>query len=193
MAVETILSIWQRNLHQIARPYLKNPMEKSRRLLSFRSELIAIDEALAYLASLPNGKQIWILTESRSVIQYLSNWQSWIPSHIDLEGNEIADTLARADACEVQKPSTLLAFLEIFSRTKHQNKPAWIIPLEHHWYQCSSPRGSLAHGFTRQDETILARFRSGHIKSMKFSEGRKNFEICTNCFSEPATPDHILE
>ncbi|GFV74168.1 hypothetical protein TNCV_2848871 [Trichonephila clavipes] len=52
---------------------------------------------------------------------------------------------------------------------------------------CSVFRGSLAHGFTRQDQTLLARFRSGHIKSMKLSEGRKNFEMCTNCSSEPGT------
>ncbi|GFS54941.1 uncharacterized protein TNCV_3576461 [Trichonephila clavipes] len=42
----------------------------------FRSELIAIDEALGSLASLPNGKEIWILSDSRSAIQHLSNWQS---------------------------------------------------------------------------------------------------------------------
>ncbi|GFX61735.1 uncharacterized protein TNCV_2591781 [Trichonephila clavipes] len=69
----------------------------------------------------------------------------------------------------------------------------WITTSEHHWYQCSRPGGSLAQGFTRQDQTLLARFRSGHIKSMKFSEGRKSFEMCTNCSSEPATPAHILE
>ncbi|GFT16338.1 hypothetical protein TNCV_2488891 [Trichonephila clavipes] len=61
---------------------------------------------------------------------------------------EIADTLAKADACEVSEPSPPLTFLEIFSRTKHQNKTAaWITPPppEHHWYQCSHPGGSLAH------------------------------------------------
>ncbi|GFU24188.1 uncharacterized protein TNCV_2007671 [Trichonephila clavipes] len=67
------------------------------------------------------------------------------------------------------------------------------LPPEHHWYQCSRPGCSLAHGLTRQDQTHLARFRSGHIKSMKFSEGCKSFEMCTNCSSEPATPAHILE
>ncbi|GFW82821.1 RNase H domain-containing protein [Trichonephila clavipes] len=35
--------------------------------------------------------------------------------------------------------------------------------------------------------------RSGHIKSMKFSEGCKSFEMCTNCSSEPAMPARILE
>ncbi|GFW39325.1 RNase H domain-containing protein [Trichonephila clavipes] len=150
----------------------------------FRSELIAIDEALGSLASLPNGKKIWILSDSRSAIQYLYNWHSvrdnagvskltklkrlstshqihlqWITSHIDLEGNEIADTLVKAGACEVSESSAPLTFLEIFSRTKQQNKTAWITPSEHHWYQCSRPEGSLAHGFTRQDQTLLARFR----------------------------------
>ncbi|GFU83952.1 RNase H domain-containing protein [Trichonephila clavipes] len=42
----------------------------------FHSELIAIDEALGSLASLPNGKEIWILSDRRSAIQHLSNWQS---------------------------------------------------------------------------------------------------------------------
>ncbi|GFS83973.1 uncharacterized protein TNCV_2363861 [Trichonephila clavipes] len=55
----------------------------------------------------------------------------------------------------------------------------------------------MAHGFTRQDQTLLTRFRererSGHIKTMKFSEGCKSFEMCTNCSSELATPAHILE
>ncbi|GFV20924.1 RNase H domain-containing protein [Trichonephila clavipes] len=118
----------------------------------------------------------------------------WIPSHKDLEGNEIVDILAKSGACEVSEPSAPLSFLEIFSRTKHQNKTAWITPPpEHHWYQCSCPAGSLSHGFTRQDQTLLARFGSGHIKTRKFSKGCKSFEMCTNCSSEPATPAHILE
>ncbi|GFT45202.1 uncharacterized protein TNCV_1986971 [Trichonephila clavipes] len=33
------------------------------------------------------------------------------------------------------------------------------LPPEHHWYQCSCPGVSLAHGFTRHDQTLLARFR----------------------------------
>ncbi|GFU38288.1 RNase H domain-containing protein [Trichonephila clavipes] len=119
----------------------------------FRSELIAIDEALGSLASLPNGKEIWILSDSKSAIQHLSNWQSvrdnvgvsilinlkrlstlhqihlqWIPSHIDLEGNEISDTLAKAGARELPEPSAPLTISEIFSRTKHQNKTLGLPP-----------------------------------------------------------------
>ncbi|GFX49349.1 transposable element Tc3 transposase [Trichonephila clavipes] len=155
--------------------------------------------------------------ESRSAIRHLSNCQrvrdnvgvsiltklkrlstshqihlQWIPSHIDLDENEIADTLAKAAARELPERSAPLTFLDIFLRTKHQNKTAWITPSDQNWYQCSRPGGSLAHGFPRQDQTLLDRFRIGDIKSMKFS-GRKSFEMCTNCSSEPATPAHILE
>ncbi|GFT85004.1 RNase H domain-containing protein [Trichonephila clavipes] len=118
----------------------------------FRSELIAIDEALGSLAFLPNGKEIWILSDSRSVIQHLSNWQSvrdnvgvsiltklkrlstshqihlqWIPSYMDLEGNEIADTLAKAGTRELPKPSAPLTFwrfsLELNTRIKPLGLP----------------------------------------------------------------------
>ncbi|GFW79055.1 uncharacterized protein TNCV_214871 [Trichonephila clavipes] len=119
----------------------------------FRSELIAIDGTLGSFAPFPKGKEIWILSDSGSSKQHLSNWQSvrdnvgvsiltklkrlstshkthmqWILSHVDLERNEIVDTLAKAGACEVPEPSASLIFLEIFSRTKHQNKTTWITP-----------------------------------------------------------------
>ncbi|GFT13888.1 RNase H domain-containing protein [Trichonephila clavipes] len=84
--------------------------------------------------------------------------RQWILSHIDLEGNEIADTLDKAGACEVPELSAPLTFLEIFSRTKHQNKTTWITaPLQstigisvlvleaHAGHACSHPRVSRAH------------------------------------------------
>ncbi|GFT81403.1 uncharacterized protein TNCV_3672831 [Trichonephila clavipes] len=61
------------------------------------------------------------------------------------------------------------------------------------WYQCSLPGGSLDHGLERQDQILLASFRSGHLKTMKFSEGCKSFEMCTNCSFDPISPAPILE
>ncbi|GFV27534.1 RNase H domain-containing protein [Trichonephila clavipes] len=73
LAVETIvIDLEPEFTSNRKRPYLKNPDGCS----VFRSELIAIDEALGSLASLPNGKEIWILSDSRSAIQHLANWQS---------------------------------------------------------------------------------------------------------------------
>ncbi|GFS91592.1 uncharacterized protein TNCV_1140001 [Trichonephila clavipes] len=91
-----------------------------------------------------------------------------------------------------QHPSHFWRFsLELNTRIRSLGLPP--PPPEHHLYQCSHVGGSLAHGFTRQDQTLLARLRSGHIKTMKFSVGCKSFKIGTNCSSEPATPAHILE
>ncbi|GFY04208.1 putative RNA-directed DNA polymerase from transposon BS [Trichonephila clavipes] len=52
---------------------------------------------------------------------------------------------------------------------------------------------SLGHGFNRQEQTHLPHFRSAHLKTMKFSEGSKSFEMSTNCSSESASTAHILE
>ncbi|GFU39883.1 uncharacterized protein TNCV_3840371 [Trichonephila clavipes] len=108
------------------------------------------------------------------------------------EGILIQDPL-RAGACGVPETSALLTFwrfsLELNARIRLLGFP----PPEHYWYQCSRPGDFLAHGFTRQDQTLLARFRIGHNKTMKFSKGYKSFEICTKCSSEPATPANILE
>ncbi|XP_054720930.1 uncharacterized protein LOC129230551 [Uloborus diversus] len=40
----------------------------------FKSELIAIDEGLGSILSSPGSSAVWILSDSRSSIQYLSNW-----------------------------------------------------------------------------------------------------------------------
>ncbi|GFV19416.1 uncharacterized protein TNCV_3663491 [Trichonephila clavipes] len=90
------------------------------------------------------------------------------------------------------KPNCIVTLMGLKATANDRIRPPGLSP-EHHWYQCSHPEGSLDHGFNRQEQTILTRFRSGHLKSMKFSEGSKSFEICTNCSSEPALPAHILE
>ncbi|GFS87587.1 hypothetical protein NPIL_463021 [Nephila pilipes] len=46
----------------------------------------------------------------------------WIPSHDGVEGNEIADTLAKAGDSESSVPTAPLTYLENFLRVKSQNK-----------------------------------------------------------------------
>ncbi|GFU70865.1 hypothetical protein TNCV_1005451 [Trichonephila clavipes] len=43
-------------------------------VLFFRSELIAIDEALRIIKTMTSPDEIWILCDSRSAIQHLSDW-----------------------------------------------------------------------------------------------------------------------
>ncbi|GFY21294.1 RNase H domain-containing protein [Trichonephila clavipes] len=92
------------------------PLDLRRKLLLSKSELIAIDEALRIIKTMTSPDEIWILCDSRSAIQHLSDWINvgyktsvsilknlkelsqqheiyfqWIPSHIGLFGNDTAD------------------------------------------------------------------------------------------------------
>ncbi|GBO22968.1 hypothetical protein AVEN_157830-1 [Araneus ventricosus] len=71
------------------------------------------------------------------------------PSHVNIQGNEIADVLAKAGADDASVPSAPLTYLELFSRAKSRNKTIWLIPPEHHWYQGSRP----VHQLTAADAT----------------------------------------
>ncbi|GBL77881.1 hypothetical protein AVEN_124196-1 [Araneus ventricosus] len=160
---------------------------------------------------------ITVLTDSRSSIKHLANWHrvrhnteinilnklknlsvsyrihlQWIPSHVNIQGNEIADALAKAGADDASVPSAPLTYLELFSRAKSRNKINWLIPPVHHWYQGSRPGGCLSIDCSRRDQTTLTRFLSGLIRSLTFSDISKCFEICPKCTAEQATPDHIL-
>ncbi|GBM58601.1 hypothetical protein AVEN_163268-1 [Araneus ventricosus] len=155
--------------------------------------------------------------DTRSSIQRLANWHrvrdnvgmsilnqfkslsisyrihlQWIPSHINIRGNEIADALAKIGADDASVPSAPLTYLELFSRAKGRNRTIWLIPQVHHWYQGSRPGGCLSIDCSRRDQTTLTRFLSGHVRSLTFSDNSKCFEICPKCTAEQATPDHIL-
>ncbi|GBM47727.1 hypothetical protein AVEN_59571-1 [Araneus ventricosus] len=116
----------------------------------------------------------------------------WIPSHVNIQGNEIADGLAKAGADGASVPSASLTYLDLFSRAKSRNKTIWLIPPVHHWFQGSRPGGCLSIDCNRRDQTTLTRFLSGYIRSLTFSDNSKCFEICPKCTAEQATPDHIL-
>lgn len=122
----------------------------------FRSELIAIEEALNAIGSITSSANIWILSDSRSAIQHLSNWNKagdktsvsilnkikqlsnrrkifiqWIPSHIGLFGNENADLLAKQGASDSTISTRPLTFPEICSRIRTTNRQLWNIPPAH--------------------------------------------------------------
>ncbi|GBN08991.1 hypothetical protein AVEN_215967-1 [Araneus ventricosus] len=133
-----------------------------------------------------------ILNKPKSLsVSYRIHLQ-WIPSHVDIQDNEIADALAKAGADDASVLSVPLTYLELFSRAKSRNKTIWLIPSVNHWYQGFRPGGCLSIDCNRRNKTTLTRFLSRHIRSLTFSDNRKCFEICPKCAAEQGTPDRIL-
>ncbi|GBO23184.1 hypothetical protein AVEN_186304-1 [Araneus ventricosus] len=108
----------------------------------FRSELLAIREALNFALHFENN-DIYILTDSKSSIQYLKNWPEfrektdqeviskistlsqksrvcfqWIPSHVGVFGNEEADVLSKEGSALPFATSSELFTSEIYSIQK---------------------------------------------------------------------------
>ncbi|GFY06466.1 RNase H domain-containing protein [Trichonephila clavipes] len=155
------------------------------------SELIAIDEALRIIKKMTTPDEIWILCDSRSAIQHLSDWTNvgdktsvsilknlkelsqqheiyfqWIPSHIGLFGNDTADLLAKEEL--------------------------WKTPPTHPWYNRQAPGGALSIKADRVVQTTISRLASGHIRGLSFNLGQKIYQNCTKCNLVQATPDHLL-
>ncbi|GBN91093.1 hypothetical protein AVEN_4126-1 [Araneus ventricosus] len=116
----------------------------------------------------------------------------WIPSHVDIYGNEVADNLAKQGTAEPLRSTPSLTFDEIYSIRKNKDLKTWRVPPSHDWYKRSSPGGSIGLSCDRADQTALSRFVSGHLRSCSFSHGNKVFPVCAKCGVASASPEHIL-
>lgn len=184
----------------------------------FRSELIAINEGLEAVLSMKDYGELWILSDSRSSLQHLHKWfligdltsisilnklkqisqhheihLQWIPSHVDIHGNELADKLAREGCNQPIPTSSTLTFQELYSRKKEQIMADWRVPPTHHWYMGRKPGIALALDCDRSSSTALTRLASGHIKCLSFFEGSKRYDSCSKCGVHEASPRHILD
>ncbi|GFV52921.1 RNase H domain-containing protein [Trichonephila clavipes] len=85
----------------------------------------------------------------------------WVPSHVNIAGNEIADSITKDGAAQHTMNSAALTYSEPHST--YINSKQTTVPPAHHWYEAKRPGGSLFLQCSRKEQTILTRFRSGHF------------------------------
>ncbi|GBN93535.1 hypothetical protein AVEN_200906-1 [Araneus ventricosus] len=117
----------------------------------------------------------------------------WIPSHINLKYNDIADSLAKEGTTMPQAYVEPLTYLELYSRRKVFVNISWRHLLAHSWYRSEGPGATMHFKGDRKDQSALARLTSGHLKTLRFSRGDKKSNICTKCNMIEATPQHLLD
>ncbi|GFX36946.1 uncharacterized protein TNCV_1174481 [Trichonephila clavipes] len=117
----------------------------------------------------------------------------WIPSHVDIFGNEQADRLAREGCSLLTTSSPAITYSEHQSKINRQLSKEWKIPPSHHWYAAREPGSFLDLNCDRASKTAISRLASGHSKSLSFFEGRKTFKFCSKCKVQQASVEHILD
>ncbi|GFW90206.1 RNase H domain-containing protein [Trichonephila clavipes] len=69
----SLFTVFMCNIEEVnSRSHIK--LRNSDGCSAFHSELIAIDTGLKEALSIPDSNSVWILSDSRSVIQHLSKW-----------------------------------------------------------------------------------------------------------------------
>ncbi|GBN88801.1 hypothetical protein AVEN_190158-1 [Araneus ventricosus] len=180
--------------------------------------MVAIDMALDFVLEHQLFGEIWIISDSRSIVQYLVNWRDvsdrrgmdifnklrtlcntcvlhlqWIPLHVNLKYNDIADSLAKEGATMPQAHVEPLTHLELYSRRKAVVSISWRHPPAHSWYCSEGSGAAIRFKGDGKEQTALALLSSGHLKTLRFSRGDKEFNICTKCNMIEATPQHLLD
>ncbi|GFY72341.1 RNase H domain-containing protein [Trichonephila inaurata madagascariensis] len=156
-----------------------------------RSELLAIDEELKSILNRTNSRNIWILTDSRSAIQHLQDWTrvddlvsiriintlktiakyrhvhfQWIPSHVNVSGNEVVGFLAKRGCSEIATTDYAFTYREIYSLMKIKDKQVWIASPDHLGISRKSPGGALEFKGNRNDQMAVSRLLSRHLKEL---------------------------
>ncbi|GBM77681.1 hypothetical protein AVEN_22394-1 [Araneus ventricosus] len=117
----------------------------------------------------------------------------WIPLHVNLKSNNIADGLAKEGATMPQANVEPLTYLELYSRRKAFVKISLRHPPAHSWYLSEGPGATIHFKGDREDQTALACLASGYLKTLRFSRGDKKFNIYTKCNMTEAIPQHLLD
>ena len=192
---------------------------------SFTAEITALVHALKE-ASKINASKFVIYTDSKSAIDAICKYNPfqplvqkaqewlyliyarhksvrfcWVPSHVGIRGNEVADAEAKS-ACALPRVdlpellhSDMYHSIKSFIRQKWQTR--WSSPelLNNRKYKAIRPNISFwpsCYQKSRRDEIVLSRLRIGHSHlTHKFLLEGSDAPVCDHC-RIPLSVDHIL-
>jgi len=187
---------------------------------NYRAELTAIENSLqSAIGNECSSQNLFIISDSQSaiqsvkqcfnsrdnqlhriaqLIQRISNSTQihlhWIPSHVGIHGNEVADTLARQGTVkEIDHNHKDLSAQEYKSLSFKRANKEWRASIKHDWYSEKTPGATIQMSLSRADQSIISRFKTGHLRRMEFHLGHKTYPTCAKCSQQPASPQHILD
>ena len=182
-----------------------------RRCTNYKAELIAIKEAISHI--LERRKQchkVVIFSDSLSALQALESDYTedtadililihrlrenatlvlqWVPAHVGLQGNEIADKLAKEGSRLIQ-PDNPLTYYEAKSIQRSLHREEWI-NLNQGYRADQDPLNSL----DRSQQTKIFRLRTGHCR-LNHHLNKLGILPSGNCScgAMAQTPEHILQ
>ena len=181
------------------------------RCTNYKAEVEAIREAANLLGNLVNNKsKVVILSDAKSVLQSLENTKDfeldtlkeklgalkkgtescaiqWVPGHCDLEGNDIADRLAR-EGSEMDQQVEEITFQEAKTMIRSKGRTKW--QAKHPKYD----RRDAIRRLDRKGQTCIFRLRTGHNRLRHHMH--KTFKIGETgdclCGKGQETTRHIL-
>ena len=196
----------------------------------FTAETIAILKSLEYIQICPRSdRRFVIFCDSKSVLESISNQESknpliimlldklqvlktlndikfcWIPSHVGILGNDVADSGAKA-ACNSDHANCIkIPFTDFLPKVKIYIKNLWkqrFSSLHHNvrsikLYTINPEiKPFHCHGLSRKDEIIIHRVRIGHTRlthSYVMEGGLIDHPpLCYFCHNYPLSVKHLL-
>ncbi|GFW88044.1 putative RNA-directed DNA polymerase from transposon X-element [Trichonephila clavipes] len=109
---------------------------------------------------------IRIINKLNTIAKYRDVPFQWIPSHVNVTGNEVADFLAKRGCSEIASTDSALTYREIYFLM--EIKQVWIAPFDHAGISRKSPGVVFDFDGDRSDQTAVSRLLSGHLKGMTF-------------------------